>query len=117
KLSKYNLSKKEFIKIKGATHDLNAFVIKPPNFDASKKYPVYVNIYNGPGHNTVEDAWGGSNDLYHQLLAQQGYVVVSVDTRGTMYRAAQFKKSTYLQLGKLETEDMIAVAKEVQQWD
>lgn len=116
KLDKYELSKKEFFTIKGAEHDLNAFIIKPPNFDESKKYPVYFNIYNGPGHNTVVDSWGGSNHLYHHLLAQNGYIVISVDTRGTMYRGAEFKKSTYLQLGKLETEDMIAVAKEVQEW-
>ena len=115
-LEGYNLSKKEFITIKGAEYDLNAFIIKPPNFDEKKKYPVYFNIYNGPGHNTVTDSWGGSNHLYHQLLAQKGYIVISVDTRGTMYRGAKFKKSTYLQLGKLETEDMIAVAKEVQNW-
>lgn len=117
KLEGYKLSKKEFITIKGVEHDLNAFIIKPPNFDASKKYPVYFNIYNGPGHNTVSDSWGGSNFFYHQLLAQKGYVVISVDTRGTMNRGAKFKKSTYLQLGKLETEDMIACAKEVQKWD
>jgi dipeptidyl-peptidase-4 len=117
KLGEYDLAKKEFITIKGVEDDLNAFIIKPPNFDDTKKYPVYFNIYNGPGHNTVVDSWGGSNFFYHQLLAQKGYVVISVDTRGTMYRGAKFKKSTYLQLGKLETEDMIAVAKEVQQWD
>ncbi len=116
-LDQYKLAKKEFITIKGVEHDLNAFIIKPKNFDPSKKYPVYFNIYNGPGHNMVADSWGGSNFLYHQLLAQNGYIVISVDTRGTMYRGAAFKKSTYLQLGKLETEDMIAVAKEVQQWD
>ncbi|MBD3635927.1 MAG: S9 family peptidase [Crocinitomicaceae bacterium] len=117
KLASYNFSKKEFITIKGEEHDLNAFIIKPPNFDETKKYPVYFNIYNGPGHNTVVDSWGGANFIYHQLLAQKGYIVISVDTRGTMYRGAKFKKSTYLQLGKLETEDMIAVAKEVQKWD
>lgn len=116
-LKSYDLSKKEFITIKGVEHDLNAFIIKPTDFNPSKKYPVYFNIYNGPGHNTVEDAWEGSNFMYHQLLAQKGYIVISVDTRGTMYRGAAFKKSTYLQLGKLETEDMIAVAKEVQKWD
>lgn len=112
-LKKYELSQKEFITIQGAETNLNAWVIKPKNFDPNKKYPVYFNIYNGPGHNTVVDAWEGRNYLYHQLLAQKGYIVVSVDTRGTMYRGAQFKKSTYLQLGKLETEDMVAVAKEM----
>jgi dipeptidyl-peptidase-4 len=114
-LSKYSISPKEFIKINGAENQLNAFIIKPDNFDSNKKYPVYFNIYNGPGSNMVKDSWGGSNYLYHQLLAQKGYIVISVDTRGTMYRGAKFKKATYLQLGKLETEDMIAVAKEVQQ--
>ena len=117
KLGSYGLSQKEFITIRGVEHDLNAFIIKPANFDPSKKYPVYFNIYNGPGHNTVTDSWAGSNYLYHQLLAQKGYIVISVDTRGTMNRGAKFKKSTYLQLGKLETEDMIAVAKQVQKWD
>ncbi len=119
RLSNYNLAKKEFITLKDASgkYDLNAFIVKPPNFDAAKKYPVYFNIYNGPGHNTVTDSWAGSNFLYHQLLAQKGYIVISVDTRGTMFRGAEFKKSTYLQLGKYETEDMIAAAKEVQKWD
>lgn len=117
KLETYDMAKKEFITIKGVEHDLNAFIIKPTDFDPKKKYPVYFNIYNGPGHNTVSDSWAGSNFLYHQLLAQQGYIVISVDTRGTMYRGAAFKKSTYLQLGKLETEDMIACAKNVGEWD
>ena len=116
-LASYKLPKKEFITIKGAESDLNAYILKPSDFDPSKKYPVYFNIYNGPGHNTVRDSWGGANHLYHQLLAQEGYIVISVDTRGTMYRGEKFKKSTYMQLGKLETEDMIAAAKEVQKWD
>ncbi|MGB0423807.1 MAG: S9 family peptidase, partial [Flavobacteriales bacterium] len=111
-LSKYNLSQKEFFTFEnsGGT-TLNAWMIKPPNFDASKKYPVYVNIYGGPGHNTVTDEWGGRNYLYHQLLAQEGYIVVSVDPRGSMYRGKEFKHSTYLQLGKLETEDFIDFGK------
>lgn len=116
RLAKFNVSPKEFITIKGAEYDLNAWIIKPAGFDSTKQYPVYFNIYNGPGHNMVTDSWGGSNFMYHQLLAQKGYIVISVDTRGTMYRGAKFKKATYLQLGKLETEDMIAVAKAVGQW-
>jgi len=115
-LAEFNLPKKEFITIKGHDQDLNAWIIKPKNFDESKKYPVYFTIYNGPGHNTVTDSWDGSNYFYHQLLAQNGYIVISVDTRGTMFRGAEFKKSTYLQLGKLETEDMIACAKTVGDW-
>ncbi|MCO4814859.1 MAG: S9 family peptidase [Flavobacteriales bacterium] len=117
RLNNYTLSNKEFISFKGAKEKLNGWMIKPPNFDPTKKYPVYINIYGGPGSNMVSDSWGGVNYIYHQLLAQKGYVVVSVDPRGTMYRGEEFKKSTYLQLGKLETEDFIAVAKELQTYD
>jgi dipeptidyl-peptidase-4 len=110
-LAQYDLSRKEFFKIQGAEGELNAWMIKPPNFDPNKKYPVYMNVYCGPGHNTVLDSYDGTSYLWHQLLAKKGYIVVSVDPRGTMYRGQDFKKSTYLQLGKLETEDMIASAK------
>ncbi|MFT5823518.1 MAG: dipeptidyl-peptidase-4 [Crocinitomix sp.] len=116
-LADLKIAQKEFITIKGATEDLNAWIIKPTDFDAAKKYPVYFDVYCGPGRNTVKDSWGGNNFMYHQLLVQKGYIVISVDTRGTMYRGEAFKKSTYLQLGKLETEDMIAVAKNVGAWD
>ncbi|MBI1838172.1 MAG: S9 family peptidase [Flavobacteriia bacterium] len=117
KLKTYHLSPKEFIKIQGAQMELNAWIIKPQNFDPNKKYPVYFHIYGGPGNNVVEDAYNGGDFLYHQLLAQKGYIVISVDPRGTMYRGSEFKKSTYLQLGKLEVEDMIACAKEVAKWN
>lgn len=116
-VSKMGFSEKEFLKIRGAEMDLNAWMIKPPNFDDSKQYPVYFHIYAGPGHNMVADTWGGRDYYWHQLLAQQGYIVISVDPRGTMYRGEAFKKSTYMELGKLETEDMIAVAKQVGSWD
>ena len=65
----------------------------------------------------VKDAWGGANYLQHQLLAQKGYIIVSCDPRGTMNRGRDFKHSTYLQLGKLETEDMIDLAKHLAQLD
>lgn len=113
----YQFSKKEFVTFKGHSEQLNGWMIKPKDFDPSKKYPVYINIYGGPGSNMVENSWGGVNLAYHQLLAQNGYIVVSVDPRGTMYRGEKFKKSTYLQLGKLETEDFIAVGKELQSYD
>lgn len=112
-IKEFNFTPKEFITFKGVTDSLNGWIIKPANFDPNKKYPVYINIYGGPGSNMVSDSWGGMNLAYHQLLAQNGYIVVSVDPRGTMYRGAKFKKSTYLELGKLETEDFIAVAKEL----
>lgn len=117
KLAKRGMSMKEFVTFKGAETELNGWMIKPKDFDPNKKYPVYMNIYGGPGSNMVSDSWGGMSYMYHQLLAQSGYIVVSVDPRGTMYRGEAFKKSTYLELGKLETEDMIAVAKELQSFD
>jgi dipeptidyl-peptidase-4 len=113
-LKNYTISPKEFVKFHSGETELNGWMIKPMNFDASKKYPVFITVYGGPGHNEVNDAWDGNDFMYHQLLAQKGYVVVSVDPRGTMYRGADFKKSTYLQLGKLETEDFIETAKELQ---
>ena len=110
KLSEYNLSKREFLTIPSDTTLLNAWMIKPLNFDPNKKYPVFMTVYGGPGHNEVTDSWGGMKYMFYQLLAQKGYIVFSVDPRGTMYRGEAFKKSTYLQLGKLETEDIINAA-------
>ena len=115
-MKKHKFQPKTFMKLPGAEYDLNAWIIKPPNFDSTKQYPVYFNVYCGPGKNTVEDQYDGGNFAYHQLLAQKGYIVMSVDPRGTMYRGSAFKKSTYLELGKKETEDLIEVAKHVAQW-
>jgi dipeptidyl-peptidase-4 len=70
-----------------------------------------MNVYGGPGHNEVTNQWDGNDFMFHQLLASKGYIVVSVDPRGTQYRGAGFKKATYLQLGKLEVEDFIGAAK------
>ncbi|GAB3299515.1 S9 family peptidase [Hymenobacter tenuis] len=116
KLTEYNLGKLEFINFKTAEGvELNASVLKPANFDASKKYPVLMYVYGGPGSQTVKDDVGGgiafTNYLWHQLLAEQGYIVVSVDNRGTGARGAAFKKSTYANLGKLETIDQAESAK------
>lgn len=112
RLEKYNLSETEFFSFENREGiSLNCWMMKPPNFDETKEYPVYVSIYGGPGSNTVKDSWGGSNYFYHQLLAQEGYIVVSCDPRGTMYRGREFNHATYLQLGKLETEDFIDFAK------
>lgn len=114
KLKEYKLSTKEFMTFKSNDIELNGWMLKPANFDATKKYPVYMTVYGGPGHNEVTEAWDGNDYMYHQLLAQKGYIVVCVDPRGTMYRGAKFKKSTYLQLGKLEIEDVINTGKELQ---
>ena len=89
---------------------LNGWMIKPPNFDATKKYPVFMYLYGGPGSQTVTDSWKGQNYWWFQLLAQQGFIVASVDNRGTGARGAEFKKMTYQQLGHYETIDQIEAA-------
>jgi len=110
-LQTYGFTKKEFSSFKTDYGvELNYWIIKPSNFDANKKYPMLMYVYGGPGHNTVNNTY--DRDLsWYQLLAQKGYVIVSVDNRGTGYRGEEFKKSTYKELGKLETEDQIAAAK------
>ena len=108
----YGAQKVNFFKIKNAIGDeLNAWSVKPPNYDASKKYPVLMYVYGGPGSQTVKDSYGYNNYWWFQMLAQKGYIVVSVDNRGTGARGEQFKKMTYQQLGKYETEDQITAAK------
>ncbi|MHB1279436.1 MAG: S9 family peptidase [Bacteroidia bacterium] len=90
---------------------LHYSMIKPADFDPNKKYPVLFYVYGGPGSQTVKDQWGGSYYLWFNYLAQEGYIVVSVDNRGTGARGEEFKKCTYLQLGKYEIEDQIAAAR------
>ncbi len=91
--------------------ELNGWMIKPAGFDPSRRYPVLMYVYGGPGSQTVTDAWGGSRYLWHQALAQRGFIVVSVDNRGTGARGAEFKKVTYLNLGHWETNDQIEAAR------
>lgn len=86
---------------------LNGWMIKPPEFDPSRRYPVLMYVYGGPGSQTVRDNWGGNRYLWHQLLARNGIVVVSIDGRGTGARGRDFKKMTYLNLGQWETHDQI----------
>ncbi|OGX83740.1 peptidase S9 [Hymenobacter lapidarius] len=116
-LAQYDLGKLEFMTIKTAEGvELNAWMIKPANFDPAKKYPVLMHVYGGPSFGssssqTVLDNYGGANYLWHQMLAQQGYIVVSVENRGTSGRGSAFRKATYANLGKLETIDQAEGAK------
>jgi len=108
----FGTQKVNFSKIKnGAGDELNAWTVRPPNFDPNKKYPVLMYVYGGPGSQTVKNSYGYNNYWWFQMLAQKGYIVVSVDNRGTGARGEKFKKMTYQQLGKYETEDQIAAAK------
>ena len=111
KLEEYNISEKEFITIYTDNADLNAWIIKPPNFDYNKKYPLFMFLYGGPGSQKVLNRYEGNNFYWYQMLAQKGYVIACVDNRGTGGKGAEFKKMTYKELGKYETIDQIDAAK------
>jgi dipeptidyl-peptidase-4 len=89
---------------------LNGWMLKPSDFDPHKKYPVLFTIYGGPGSQTVLNSWGTVSS-WNQMLAQNGIIIVSVDNRGTGARGEEFKKCTYMELGKYETLDQIEAAK------
>jgi dipeptidyl-peptidase-4 len=112
KLKGYNLPAKEFFVLKTEKgNELNAWMIKPKDFDPTKKYPVFMYQYSGPGSQQVNNDWNGSDDYWFMMLSQQGYIVACVDGRGTGFKGADFKKVTQLQLGKYEVEDQIDAAK------
>jgi len=109
----YNFSPKELSTIEINGNELNMWMIKPSNFDESKKYPLLMFQYSGPGSQTVSNSYFGANDYWYQLLADKGYIVASVDGRGTGFKGAAFKKVTQNELGKYELEDQIAAAKKL----
>ncbi|MBX2906809.1 MAG: S9 family peptidase [Taibaiella sp.] len=111
KMQEFALGKTQLLQLKGVHAMLNAWMITPPNFDKSKQYPVLMYQYSGPGSQQVADKFPLGNYFWHQMLAQRGYIIVCVDGTGTGFRGEAFRKKTYLQLGKYESEDQIAVAK------
>lgn len=112
KLKAYNLPAKEFFVLKTAKgNELNAWILKPKDFDPSKKYPVFMYQYSGPGSQQVNNDWNNSDDYWFLSLTQQGYIVACVDGRGTGFKGADFKKVTQKELGKYEVEDQIDAAK------
>ncbi|WP_190809901.1 S9 family peptidase [Flagellimonas sp. S3867] len=113
KLEEYELSPKEFSTISINGNDLNMYMVKPADFDENKKYPLLMFQYSGPGSQQVANRWFGANDYWHQMLASEGYIIACVDGRGTGYKGRDFKKVTYLNLVKYETEDQIAAAKKL----
>jgi dipeptidyl-peptidase-4 len=115
-LKEYALGKFEFIRVPNSKGDtLNGWMLKPANFDPNKKYPVLFCNYGGPGSQEVANRFGSGFSWgrmpWYQMLSQQGIILVSVDNTGTGFRGEEFKKKTYLQLGKLEIEDQIDAAK------
>ena len=111
KMEDFNLSEKEFFTIKTEDAELNAWMIKPPDFDKNKEYPLYMFLYGGPGSQQVTNSFGWTNYYWYQMLAQKGYIVACVDNRGTGGKGAEFKKMTYKELGKYETIDQINAGK------
>ncbi|MEO1012022.1 MAG: S9 family peptidase, partial [Bacteroidota bacterium] len=113
KLKDYGIRPKEFSTLNINGNDLNMYMIKPRDFDSNKVYPLLMTQYSGPGSQQVANRWMGANDYWHQMLAAQGYMVACVDGRGTGFKGRDFKKATYLNLVKYETEDQIAAAQKL----
>lgn len=112
KLKSDHWVEKEFFTIPNAVGDqMNAWIIKPKNFDPSKKYPLFMFQYSGPGSQSVKNEWDNGNEVWFNHLAQQGYIVACVDGRGTGGKGTKYKKATYMNLGKYEIEDQISAAK------
>ncbi len=113
KYDSLHLNPKEFIKIDIGDVVFDGWMIKPPDFDESKKYPLIFHIYGEPASSTVQDKWSGG-DLWHQYLARQGYVIMSVDNRGTAApRGRAWRKSIYRQIGILATHDQAKAARKI----
>ncbi len=111
KMEEYGFVKAAFIRIPNSKGDtLNGFMIKPANFDPSKKYPVLFSNYGGPGSQEAGNKMH-KYYLWYQYLAQKGFIIVTVDNTGTGFRGEEFKKKTYMQLGKYEIEDQVDAAK------
>lgn len=101
----------EWTTLRGADGSrLNAWIMKPADFDSTRRYPVLFHVYGGPGSQTVVDGWTGSQYLWHLMLTQKGYVVASVDNRGTGARGRAWRKVIYRQLGVIETQDQASAA-------
>jgi dipeptidyl-peptidase-4 len=108
-LASYRLQPAEFFTVPGADGTpLDAMIIKPPNFDPARKYPVIVHLYGGPGAQEVRDAWQGSTYLWHQLMAEKGFVIFVLDNRGTTGRGHAFETPVYHHFGQAELADQLA---------
>ncbi len=105
-LANYHLSPMEFVTVKSRDGvELNASIIKPPDFNPQKKYPVLVYTYGGPHAQVVRNAWGGANFLWHQLMAQKGYIIFSLDNRGSAGRGHAFETPLHFRMGAQELSD------------
>lgn len=108
-LADYHLSSANFLNVPAQDGTkLYAMMIKPPRFDASRKYPVLIDVYGGPQVQYVKNEWGGRNFLWDELMARKGYIIFRLDNRGSFNRGHAFETSIYHQLGKVELEDQLA---------
>ena len=115
KLGKYTLGRRELFTLTTSEGiELNGWMVKPADFDATKQYPVVMYQYGGPGNQQVRNAWAvgmaAQGGMMEQYLCQQGFICVCVDNRGTGGRGADFEKCTYLKLGQLEARDQVEAA-------
>ncbi|RPI05326.1 MAG: S9 family peptidase [Ignavibacteriae bacterium] len=111
-LNEYQLNKTEYFTFKTSDGiELNGSLIKPTPFDVRTKYPVLFDVYGGPGSQSVTNSWGESTGLWQQLLSQKGYIIVSVDGRGTGGRGKAFKETVYHHLGLWEVNDLVEAVK------
>lgn len=113
KLQDFVTSPKEFSTIRINGEELNMYMIKPKDFDPNKKYALLMYQYSGPGSQQVANRWGGTNDYWHQMIAQEGFIIACVDGRGTGLKGRDFKKMTQKELGKYEVEDQVAAAEQL----
>jgi dipeptidyl-peptidase 4 len=110
--SDYGFVKREFSTLTTSENiELHYWIMKPEQLEPGRQYPLLIYVYGGPGSQTVQNQWGRFDYIWFQMLVQNGFIVASVDNRGTGARGEEFKKCTYLQLGKLETADQIEAAK------
>lgn len=113
KYDQLGLNAKEFVKVDIGDAVLDAWMIKPRDFDPSRKYPLIFYVYGEPAGSTVQDNWGGG-DLWHQYLAQEGFIVMSIDNRGTRTpRGRDWRKSIYRQIGVLAAHDQAKAARKI----
>jgi dipeptidyl-peptidase 4 len=115
KLAQLNLGPRETFRVDiGDGLSVDAWCIKPPHFDEKRKYPLFIHVYGEPAGSTVLNAWGGDNYLWHSMMAQHGYVVMSIDNRGTpMPRGRAWRKSIYRKIGIIAPVDQANATREI----
>ena len=112
RMKEYGVGRKQFGTLTTSMGtELNYYIILPPDFDSTKRYPLFFYVYGGPGNQQVTNSYGYNDYYWFHMLAQQGYVVACFDGRGTGGRGAHFKKMTYRNMGKFECEDAVEAAR------